>query len=82
MNNAPDWQLAYKAPDGSLELEHLDGVGWFDAPLPPRFHRCRPQTRAWTGYVDRVYRCPCGAISEDGKHWLEKNQTRKNRSRS
>ena len=47
-------------------LHAVDGVWWYDAPLPRRWHRCRP----WTvGLVDGghlgpavVQRCACGGM--------------------
>lgn len=57
--------------------EHLDGVKWFEAPVPRRWHRCTPQTRAWIGLFTRVERCACGAIRIDEGFWHNKNETRK-----
>jgi hypothetical protein len=75
--------VAEERPDGQFTLdfmEHLNGVGWWDAPVPPKGHRCYAQTRALarTAYVRR---CACGAISLDSPpaikhgadHWLERN---------
>lgn len=80
MSATADWQLDYRTEDGSVETEHLGGVDWMDAPLPGRWHRCRPQTRGWVNHFTRVYRCACGAISMDGRHWDERNQRRKDGS--
>ncbi len=59
-------------------IESIDGIDWADAPLPPRLHECKPQTRGWIGlfYAER---CACGAVRL-GTHrpWMEKNQTRNN----
>ena len=66
-------------PGGRVEIEHLDGVPWHEAPQPRRFHRCWPQTQGWVNYFDRVRRCPCGAIKGDGTHWMEKNSRRSKR---
>jgi hypothetical protein len=65
----------------SMQLHHVRGVPWHEAPLPRRWHHCRAQT---TGFLDGVYvsRCACGAMSLDGGPWMEKNQTRKYRRRS
>jgi hypothetical protein len=62
-------------------VENLDGVEWYKAPIPSRFHRCTPQTRGGPyGLID-IYRCACGAITETGCHgWLNRNSRRKNRS--
>ena len=51
-----------------MEIWNLDGVDWFDCPIPPRNHRCWTQSR---GNVSSrqdnipmfVRRCACGAIS-------------------
>jgi len=59
---------------GAEYSEDRDGVNWFDAPLPRRWHRCRAQSRGNLG--GHVYRCACGAISPDGKYWLERNSRR------
>lgn len=67
----------YRSPDGKMEVEHLEGVPWHDAPLPRRFHRCWPQTRAWMNYFERIERCACGAGRIDGHSWIHKNETRK-----
>lgn len=71
------WVKGYEAPDRSTSIEHLDGVAWFDAPLPSRFHRCTPQTKGWTYWFTQTFRCACGAISFDGKHWSERNSRRR-----
>jgi hypothetical protein len=44
------------------ELEHRDGVPWWDADPGPRLlHRCKPQTKGWVG-LRYVERCSCGAF--------------------
>lgn len=60
-------------------LESIDDVLWADAPLPPRLHRCRPQTRGWVG-LDYVERCACGAARMSSRApWVNKNETRQAR---
>jgi hypothetical protein len=58
-------------------LESAGGVLWADAPLPRRWHRCRPQTRGWirAGYTER---CACGAgrLAAHGR-WAWRNERRK-----
>jgi hypothetical protein len=73
-----EWVRTYE--NGSGYIESLGGVMWNKSPLPPRWHRCRPQTRGWlTGYAER---CACGATRlSPGGPWLERNQTRKARAR-
>ena len=56
---------------------HLNGVPWFEAPTPRRWHRCRAQTIGWLGF-EQVERCACGAIRGGGyRTWLERNSSRK-----
>jgi hypothetical protein len=72
MTWVPDQQAA-----GHTDAEHLDGVPWYDAPVPPRFHRCKPQTRGWykTSFIER---CACGAIRSQGSYgWISKNERRR-----
>jgi hypothetical protein len=79
MSADTDWQCTYQAADGSVKVECLGGVDWMDAPLPPRFHRCKPQTRGGVNRFTRVYRCACGGVSMDGRYWDEKNDRRSKR---
>lgn len=52
-----------------MGITHVDGISWFDAPVPPRWHRCKVQT-AGLG----AQRCACGAIRRSGlRHWMERN---------
>ena len=50
-------------------IQHRDGVDWFDAPKPFRVHKHRWQTRA---VVDGeiVERCRCGAFGDGEGHWM------------
>lgn len=58
-------------------LSHLDGVPWFEAPIPSRMHRCWPQTIAWLG-LDQIFRCPCGALRNTRfQGWLECNSRKR-----
>lgn len=67
----PEW-----IPDPRQPLhQHLDGVAWWEAPIPPLLHRCRPQSRGLVG-TTRVFRCRCGAISPDARRWGERNSCR------
>lgn len=65
------WQAIAYTDNG----ENLNGVWWHKAPLPRRWHRCTPQTRATLNGL-RVERCACGATRLDGHAWIERN-TRK-----
>lgn len=61
--------------------EHLDGIPWYKAPIPPVNHICFRQTLGWIRLLDGVERCACGAIRRldiyrtwipnDG--WLDRN---------
>lgn len=56
---------------------HLDGVAWYDAPLPPRIHRHRAQTKGFD-----AERCACGAIRLYGfGPWVNRNERRKSERR-
>lgn len=50
---------------------HRDGLAWYDAPLPRRWHRCFAQSS-----LDGKHRCPCGAM-DAGSGWAFKNERRK-----
>jgi hypothetical protein len=78
--------------NGAEYIEHLDGVPWYEAGVPGRWHRCKPRTRgllhrpvtrrASEPALDYVERCACGATRLDRvSPWMEKNQTRKARRR-
>lgn len=59
-------------------FRHVDGVTYLDAPLPGRWHRCKPQTFLdWCGAV--VSRCACGGYrnSKLGNRWRDKNSRRR-----
>lgn len=61
-------------------LTHADGDWWYEAPLPRRWHRCRPHTSALTTMRGRVFdidRCACGAMRFSGGPWTDRNQRRK-----
>ena len=57
------------------KTDHIDGVAWFDAPVPKLRHRCVPQTNEWDG-VTRRQRCTCGAVRIDGGMWINRNARR------
>jgi hypothetical protein len=75
--------------DKGLRVRHLDGVPWYDAPVPPKRHRCFAQTIGeesdLIGTHTTIERCPCGginmirwsdiAIGRPGSfdHWMERN---------
>jgi hypothetical protein len=55
-----------------IEIEHVGGVAWHQAPIPRRWHRCRAQTYGQHG-LDQIERCACGGIRLNGQVWLERN---------
>lgn len=60
------------------DVRSRGGVDWFDAPIPHRFHRCRPQTMGWTKHFTWIERCACGAMRRDEDlHWTWRNSRRK-----
>jgi hypothetical protein len=79
MSTEQQWVRTYQ--DGYDFIESIGGVGWSDAGLPRRWHRCRPQTR---GSVRHRYteRCACGGmrLAPNGP-WLNHNETRRGRKR-
>ena len=75
---AGTWVTAYE--DDDTAVHHLDGVQWWEAPLPRRWHRCRAQTLGRTNGTP-VRRCACGAMDIGGLGWGEKNARRKDKGR-
>jgi hypothetical protein len=57
----------------TTDIQNVGGVGWWEAPLPPRKHKCTPQTTGWTSGFTLVERCACGAIRLDRRSWRERN---------
>lgn len=57
-------------------IVNRDGVWWHEAPKPPRFHRCKPQTKGWAT-LDEVRRCACGGVSLNGGRWFDRNSRSK-----
>lgn len=80
------WQLEFPpARPGALvtAIEHFDGIPWYDAPIPRRWHRCKPQSRTcfdagWAGR-DAIERCACGAIRYQRGVWIRRNDRRRGR---
>lgn len=68
-NYVREWQ---GGPFNIEYVEHIDGVSAHDAPVPPRRHTCWAQTRGFM-HMEFIRRCPCGAISLDGKYWMDRN---------
>lgn len=68
--------------DRSIDYNtHVDGIRWWEAPIPSIFHRCKTQTEGFLGgpLGDRVQRCACGAIRRNDGGWFERNQRRRER---
>jgi hypothetical protein len=49
-----------------MPMWHLDGVDWYDAPPPPRLHTHWAQTVGCLKLGEEIWRCPCGAITDEG----------------
>ena len=71
------FQLDHRSHWGEVEISHLEGVPWWEAPRPRRWHFCRAQTLGWIDYFTRVERCACGATRLNGRGWFERNSRRK-----
>lgn len=62
----------------SVEVEHVDGIPWYDASIPRKIHRCKPQTRGYYNWVNYVERCACGAIRlYKNDRWIDKNSRKR-----
>lgn len=59
-----------------FEIAHTNGTPFSEAPLPWRWHRCRPWSRARLPGIGHIERCACGAIRRDRAMWIEKNSRR------
>lgn len=59
------------------DRENKNGLWWYQAPLPRRWHKCSPWSSCWINLFDRVERCTCGAIRYNKGTWHEKNSRRK-----
>ncbi len=68
-----EYVVTYPMDNRGTEIECLNGVDWIDAPIPPHYHACYPQMRAWHRWFERVFRCACGSLSFDGRYWMERN---------
>jgi hypothetical protein len=63
-----------------LYTTHVDGTWWYEAPLPRRWHRCRPHTSALVttgGQALHIDRCACGAMRSGSGPWADRNQRRR-----
>jgi hypothetical protein len=57
----------------NLSIVHLDGVTWWDAPVPPSKHACWAQTLGNLKPLETIRRCACGSLSYDGQYWMDRN---------
>lgn len=62
----------FTTSDRRTVITSLGGIDWWEAPGPPKDHTCWIQTEAWIG-LTLVLRCACGAISDNGTYWTERN---------
>lgn len=60
--------------DGAIQ--HKDGIPFYRATPPPRFHFCKAQTRG-TIFGVFIERCACGATRRDIAFWFERNKDRR-----
>jgi hypothetical protein len=58
------------------DYKHRHGVSWMDAPLPPKKHKCRAQTKGYVRMFDEIKRCACGATWIQGG-WTGVNERRR-----
>jgi hypothetical protein len=59
---------------------HIDGIPWHQAPIPPRWHHCRPWTigTATPDEHDPMHRCACGSFRlARNRYWVAKNSRRR-----
>lgn len=71
-----DFQRWFMSP--TLGVENKDGIWWHQAPLPRRWHRCKP----WTSgemFFEHFDRCACGSLRKGGpgNPWSRKNTRRR-----
>ena len=59
----------YFHPDVTPDWGDRHGLVWRDAPIPPRFHRCRVWSYGWWAGT-RIERCACGGTRYDGGAWF------------
>lgn len=66
---------------GALQAEMTarQAGAWYNAPLPRRWHRCRPHNSGITALGRLAERCVCGGIRLGGPPhpWLERNARRR-----
>jgi hypothetical protein len=71
--------------NSSVEIRHHNDIPWYDAPIPRRWHKCKPQTWGWIEFT-YVERCACGAINmptiaDPHPYWLDRNSRRPDKRR-
>lgn len=75
------WVRLPAVPGNHSVVEVLDGKAWYELPPPPRWHRCTPATRGWTGEQGLTYgeMCRCGARRVEHGPWENRNTRRTGR---
>jgi len=63
-------------PERKMPIWNLDGIEWFEADPPPRFHEHWAQTVGRLDLRSTIYRCPCGAHGGPWESWLLLGQRR------
>jgi hypothetical protein len=64
---------------GRPDVRHRYGLPWDAAPLPHRWHTCRPQTVELYregGILTGTYHCACGAVTDRAGVWRHRNARR------
>jgi hypothetical protein len=64
---------------GAPDLRHRGGIPWDAAPIPHRWHACRPQTvqlYGEHGVLTGTCRCACGAVTDRTGTWRFRNTRR------
>lgn len=75
MSMSAAWTKSFS--HGLQYVEDLNGVAWYDAPKPRRWHRCKAQTRGRFNDL-AMDRCACGGVRYVGDDfWIERNSRRK-----
>jgi hypothetical protein len=52
---------------------HLDDIPFFDAPKPPKNHKCWAQTWGVNSSGSELERCPCGGMRIHLTQWMDRN---------
>lgn len=77
MSKRGEYVVIAEGTDSIPMLSALDGVRIKDTPIPPRWHRCWPQTKGISSNFDQLEACACGAVRFTGRPWIKRNTRRK-----